>query len=278
MQAEEYTAPKDLVEADAPVDAALLGAAAPRTTSVVWSIWTWIEISAVSITTFVVALTLSLVVFPFDRRRYIVGHVVRLGSVAAVKLNPMWNFRLVGPLPSVKPRKTVCVSNHCSHTDPFLISHLPWDMKWLAKSSLFRIPFLGWAMWLAGDVGVVRGKPQSAKVAMKKCADWLDRGVPIVVFPEGTRATTRELGPFKDGAFRLAIETGSHVLPLAVAGTRTALRKHDWKAHYSRGVLRVGQPISTEGMTLDDIPALKERVRREIEELRTSIRPLASGD
>jgi 1-acyl-sn-glycerol-3-phosphate acyltransferase len=278
MQAEEYTAPKELAPPDQAADGEDPSRTQPRTSSVVWSIWTWVEIALVSICTFLVALLLTLLVFPFDRRRYLVGHVVRLGSVAAVKLNPMWNFRVVGALADYKPGKTVCVSNHCSHTDPFLISHLPWDMKWLAKASLFRIPFLGWAMWLAGDVGVHRGKAQSAKTAMKQCADWLDRGVPIVIFPEGTRATTRELLPFKDGAFRLAVETGADVLPLAVAGTRTALRKHDWKVHYSRGLLKVGQPISTSGMTLDDVPALKERVRREIEELRTSIRPLASGD
>src|SRR5678815_4550918 len=180
MQAEEYSAPKDLVEPSAATEAQDSGR---PTTSVAWSIWTWIEITLVSISTFLVAAALTPLVFLFDRRRYVVGHVVRLGSVAAVKLNPMWNFRVVGPMPKVKPRKTVCVSNHCSHTDPFLISHLPWDTKWLAKASLFRIPFLGWAMWLAGDVAVQRGKAQSAKLAMKQCADWLEKGVHIVIFP-----------------------------------------------------------------------------------------------
>ncbi|MDX2052467.1 MAG: lysophospholipid acyltransferase family protein [Polyangiaceae bacterium] len=240
------------------------------------SIWLWLEIAVVSILAFLFS-SLALVLFyPFDRRRIIAGHIVRLGSVSAVKLNPMWKFDVRGQLPRPLPKKTVFVSNHCSHTDPFLIAHLPVAMRWLAKASLFKIPFLGWAMRIAGDIAVKRGDANSAREAMKKCADWLDQGVSVVIFPEGTRSKTAELLPFKNGAFRLAIETGADILPLAVAGTHTALRKHDWKAGYSHGHLNIGQPISTQGMTLEDVPVLRERVRAEIVRLRAELGALSS--
>jgi 1-acyl-sn-glycerol-3-phosphate acyltransferase len=277
MQAEDYRS--DQLSNPAPFtsesEPAEPGSLSPAVRTIL-SIWTWTEITLVSITTFVLAAMLTVLLGAFDRKRIVVGHIVRLGAVAAVKLNPLWKFSVAGNLPRPRPKRVVCVSNHCSHTDSFLISHLPWNVRWLAKASLFRIPFLGWAMWLSGDVAVVRGKAQSAKDAMKRCGVWLDRGIPIMIFPEGTRALGGDLLPFKDGAFRLAIEAEADVLPLAVAGTRTALRKHDWRAGYSRGVLTVGAPISTKGMTLEDVPRLKEMARKEILRLRDQVKPLAT--
>ena len=113
---------------------------------------------------------------------------------------------------------------------------------------------------------------------MERCARWIERGVPVAIFPEGTRALTPELLPFKDGAFRLAIETGAHVLPVAVAGTRAALRKHSWKFGHARALVTVGEPISTEGMTAADVGRLRDAARARIEDLRARIAPLAQAD
>jgi len=167
------------------------------------------------------------------------------------------------------------VSNHESNADPFLISFLPWEMKWLGKASLFRIPVAGWMMWMAGDVPVRRGESDSAKEAMAACARWLARGMPVMLFPEGTRSRDGQLLPFKDGAFRLAIETGAEILPLAVSETGTALPKHSWKFGRAEGRVTVGTPISTAGLTLADVEQLKARVRAEIEMLRARLRPAA---
>src|SRR5262249_24056523 len=81
--------------------------------------------------------------------------------------------------------------------------------------------------------------------AMAACARWLARGMPVMLFPEGTRSKVGQLLPFKDGAFRLAIETGAELLPLAVAGTGTALPKHSWKFGRAQGRVTVGTPIPT---------------------------------
>ena len=74
--------------------------------------------------------------------------------------------------------------------------------------------------------------------------------------------------PFKDGAFRLAIDAGVPILPLAVHGTCTALPKHDWRFGRSTAVVRVLEPVETTGLTPADVPALKERVRSMIVEAR----------
>jgi len=103
---------------------------------------------------------------------------------------------------------------------------------------------------------------------MAACARWLERGVPVMLFPEGTRSPDGQLLPFKDGAFRLAIETGADLLPVAVSGTRTALPKHSWRFGRTEGRVTVGAPISTAGLTLADVEPLKKRARTEIEALR----------
>jgi 1-acyl-sn-glycerol-3-phosphate acyltransferase len=240
------------------------------------SIWAWLEIALVALAGFVLQTVLFVVCLPFDRRRAVAGRAFRLVGVMAARLNPFWRFGVVGPVPA-PPRRTVVVSNHESNADPFLVSFLPWEMKWLGKASLFRIPVAGWMMWMAGDIPVHRGDSDSAKEAMAACARWLARGMPVMLFPEGTRSKDGQLLPFKDGAFRLAIETGAEILPLAVAGTGTALPKHSWKFGRAEGRVTVGTPIATAGMTLADVEPLKARVRAEIETLRARLGSTATS-
>ena len=99
-----------------------------------------------------------------------------------------------------------------------------------------------------------------------------------MIFPEGTRSKTDELLPFKDGAFRLAIETGADIWPLAVAGTRTALPKYSWKLGHARGLDTIGEPISTEGLTLEDTETLKQKARREVEKMHQNLLSLLDKD
>ena len=78
--------------------------------------------------------------------------------------------------------------------------------------------------------------------------------------------------PFKDGAFRLAIEAGVPIQPMALYGTRKALAKHDWRIGHAHAVVEVLEPEPTAGLTLDDLPALKERVRERIGAARDNLR------
>lgn len=240
------------------------------------SIWTWFIIAFVQIAGFCLQSVLFVLTFAFDRDRRIVGRTYRLMGATAGSLAPTWRFRRHGDLPSRLPRRTVVVSNHCSNADPFLISRLPWEMKWLGKKNLFRMPIAGWSMWLNGDIPIDRGNRESAKEAMGVCKRYLERGMPVFIFPEGTRSKTPELLPFKEGAFRLAIDAGADILPLAVAGTRTALPKHDWKFGKARAFVKCGDYVSTEGLTHADVPALMATVRERIEALRAVIVPISS--
>lgn len=225
------------------------------------SAWSWAVLVIIVIIWTPLVFLVWLVTAPFDKGRYAAGYLFRKLTVVHQRLTPMWRFRTSGELPSDKRRPYVVVANHESFVDMLLISHLPIEMKWLSKETFFKIPLVGWMMRMAGDVKVVRGDRTSGAAALRACHDRLKKRVSVMIFPEGTRSADGSLGPFKDGAFRLAIESGAPILPLVVHGTRSALRKHDWRFGDTRAEVRVLQPIPTEGLTEADIPELRERVR-----------------
>jgi 1-acyl-sn-glycerol-3-phosphate acyltransferase len=233
--------------------------------------WAWTEtVLCVIVGTPIVALVFAFTA-PFDKGRYAAGRAFRLVAVAALKLNGLWKFRARGG-PLRDPRRPyVVVSNHESYADIFLISMFPWEMKWLSKDTVFRIPLMGWMMQMAGDIKLVRGNRDSAAGAIISCRDRLAKRVSVMIFPEGTRSKTWEMLPFKDGAFRLAIESGVPILPIAVAGTRNAMAKGTFRFLRARAIAQLLEPIETAGMTLDDIGVLKQRTRERIEEGRRAL-------
>lgn len=243
-----------------------------RLITTIVSIWTWGVLGTCILAWFPIMALLLLITAPFDPGRYWVGLFFRQLAVVTATLNPFWRFRVTGLKVPDPRRPYVVVSNHESFADILLISHLPWEMKWLAKAEIMRIPLMGWDMWLSGDVPVMRGTARSAIEAMRRCQEVLKRKVSVIIFPEGTRSPTGDMLPFKDGAFRLAIDAGVPILPLAVSGTRTALKKHDWRVGRSRAEVRVLPPIETTGLTHRDVKSLRERVKGVITVARDEMR------
>lgn len=234
-------------------------------------IWTWLAFALISGLGYVICLPLFVLSAPFDPRRRVIGGAIRLVGRLMCAATPAWAFHVELSSTSPRPSKTVCVSNHCSNIDPFLLAHLPWEMKYLAKSALFRIPFVGWGMTLAGDIRLVRGSTKSVRRAMARAGLYLRQGMPVLIFPEGTRSSTGQLLPFKDGAFRLAIEHQADILPIGIVGTVQALRRGDWRPGRSRGACLPGDPIPTLGLSVADIPKLKREVAERIESLRKEL-------
>lgn len=229
-----------------------------------WSIWGWFVFGLCCALWLPAMAVVWVVTAPFDPGRYWTGYMFRKVPVALQKLNPLWTFKITGDLPADPRNPYVVVSNHESFVDILLISHLPWEMKWLSKKELFKIPVAGWLMSLAKDIKLDRKDPKSSQKAMRQCRERLDENISVMIFPEGTRAVSGDLLPFKDGAFRLAIESQVPILPLAVHGAATALAKHSWRFGRSVAEVRVLEPISTEGMTLDDVESLKAVARERI--------------
>src|SRR3954471_18731278 len=128
---------------------------------------------------------------------------------------------------NVPPPPFVYCSNHQSLLDVLVLGGvLPHDFKWAAKSSLMKIPFLGWHLQLAGHVPVDRrsGSRAAAEV-VRRFEDVLKAGKPLLIFPEGTRSEDGIVRPFKNGGFYAAHRTGFPVVPVALDGTYRLMKK-----------------------------------------------------
>jgi 1-acyl-sn-glycerol-3-phosphate acyltransferase len=208
-----------------------------------------------------------------DPTRRSAGHWLRNFGKVSSALTPLWHFSTEGEPPAdIGARAYVVVSNHESNADPFLLSWLPWDMRWISKEELFKLPLVGTLMRLGGDIALRRGDADSVRETMAECRATLDQGLSVMIFPEGTRSANGELGAFKDGAFRLAIEAGVSILPVAIAGTRSCLPKGSSALGEARAVARVLAPIETAQLTLDDVATLRERARSEIAAATSALR------
>ncbi|WP_033337944.1 lysophospholipid acyltransferase family protein [Catenuloplanes japonicus] len=162
----------------------------------------------------------------FDRRKVVLHLYSSAWAVFYVRLNPLWRLRTTGR--ELLPRKgaAVLVANHASLIDILVLFDLFRPFKWVSKSEIFKVPFVGWNMWLNGYVPLVRGSGESVRRMMTRCGQLLDQGIPVLLFPEGRRSEDGHLQKFKDGAFELAVRHHAPVYPIAVHGTGRALPKH----------------------------------------------------
>lgn len=200
-----------------------------------------------------------------DPTRRIRGRWMRRFGRLTSRLTPIWRFSVEGTRPpDIDTHAYVVVSNHESTADPFLLSWLPWDMRWVAKEELFRLPLIGWMMRAGGDIPLRRGQRSSIEEMLTACRETLAGGLSIMMFPEGTRSGTGELLPFKDGAFLLAVQAGVPILPIALSGTRDCRPKGSTWFGEARAVARILEPLPTKGMGVADVPALRDRVRARI--------------
>jgi 1-acyl-sn-glycerol-3-phosphate acyltransferase len=214
-----------------------------------------------------ISLPIQAVIFavtaPFDPSRLAAGRYLRWVGRRIADCYPPWKLRVEGRWPEAGGAYVV-VSNHQSILDILLMSRMPREMKWIAKEELFRVPWIGWMLRMSGDIAIRRGEKESGLEALGRARDHLARGVPVMVFPEGTRSRDGRLLAFKSGAFRLAIEAGVPILPVAVNGTGAGMPKGGPWVRPCEAFARILEPIPTAGLKPEDAVRLKETVRRRI--------------
>jgi 1-acyl-sn-glycerol-3-phosphate acyltransferase len=230
-------------------------------------LWSWIYVIPLIVISTACFGVVSFVISLFDRTPPRQLRVARawarsLLRIAGVKVT-------VEGLDRIQPGGNyVFVSNHVSYMDiPVVLGIIPEEFLFLAKSSLFHIPFLGTHLKTAGHVMVPLEDPRSAIKTLQHTAALLRDGRSTLVFPEGGRSETGDLREFKDGAAFLAIRAQIPVAPLAMIGLRNILRMHTLTFHRGKVTLRIGQPISTDGMTTHDRAKLTAAVRQAIVEM-----------
>lgn len=232
----------------------------------IFGLFTYVEFILLAVV-FLLPMGLVTLLKPGGPDRRLRGQWMRRFGRVTSGLTPLWRFSTSGPRPSdIDTRGYVVVCNHQSSADPFLLSWLPWDMRWVAKEELFKLPLIGWLMKLSGDIALRRGDGTSVERMFQECRETLGAGMSVMMFPEGTRSPDGRLLPFKDGAFRLAIEAGAPLLPLVLLGTHDCRPKGSLWFGDARATVRALEPIPTAGLTLADLPRLKEQTRARIAE------------
>ena len=221
-----------------------------------------LSLTAVALAPAVVALVL-LVTWPFDRNRAVAGRVLRIIAAFVSRSFPFWRIRIEGQWPKGRGAYVV-VANHQSFLDIFLLCNIPREMKWVAKKELFHIPWVGWAFSMVGDLSIDRGDAASALAVMAKARRYLERGMSVMIFPEGTRSKDGKLLPFKAGAFKLAVDAGVPVLPIAVSGTAQGMPKGSPWVRPARLDIRILEPVPTTGLGDRDLRKLRDGVRDSI--------------
>jgi 1-acyl-sn-glycerol-3-phosphate acyltransferase len=159
----------------------------------------------------------------------------------------------------------VVMSNHQSVFDTAgLVATLPISFRFVAKRELGWIPFFGWALIAGGHVIIDRADRESSVRSLERAAARIRAGTTVVIFPEGTRSRTGDLGEFKSGGFHLALAAQVPILPVTVSGSSRITPPRSLRIESGRIQVRYGQPIATAGLGVDDRVDLKERVRKAI--------------
>lgn len=163
-------------------------------------------------------------------------------AITRAVLRWWFGFRVDGREHEPATGPLIVVSNHRSDLDPLVVgSTLRRRVTFMAKQELFQVPVLRWWISACGAFPVRRGEAdrQALRTALKILAD----GGVLVMFPEGTRAISRELRPPEPGAALLALRTGAALLPVALTGTDEVLPRGAHRLRRSKIQVRIGEPI-----------------------------------
>lgn len=208
--------------------------------------------------------TISLIISFFDRQRDgIAQHGVAQAWARMLLRVSAVRVRVEG-LDQIDPASSyVFISNHLSYMDtPVALAHIPVQFRFLAKRGLFQIPLLGTHLSRAGHIPVPREDPRGSVRIMQAAADKIrQKGISLLIFPEGGRSHDGVLRPFKEGGAYIAIRAGVPVVPTVMLGTREILPYGSGAVQPGSVTLHILRPIETKQMNLKDRGSLTDRLR-----------------
>ncbi len=158
--------------------------------------------------------------------------------------------------------------NHASALDiPVLYTYFPFQFRIAFKKELLSYPVVGWQLKRSGQVCIDQQNPAHSISSIRAALKGLKAGLPLVIYPEGGRTPDGEIKPFLAGAFFLAIKAQVDIVRVALVGTYELLPMNTYHIKCRPLEMRVGEPISTAGLTMRDLEALSARVQKAVEEL-----------
>ena len=194
---------------------------------------------------FLLSLVALFVCYPFDKPRRVVHELSRWLCFSWWYAPFTWRRKIEGLENVDKKKPYVIVINHNSMVDIISLYFVPLNFRWVSKQEVFRIPYIGPMLWMHGDIAIQRGRAtESMRKVINDGKMWIDRGVSVAIFPEGTRSKDGSILRFHKGAFHMAQELGVDILPLMVYGTGRVLPKHAYMMSKGEIHLYIGKRLS----------------------------------
>ena len=213
---------------------------------------------------------MMIVVFPFDfTRGKILSKIVRYWA-RIIFFSAGIKTKIIGLENLDNSKHYIFAANHSSSLDiPLMLGFIPFWIVPISKIELKWIPFLGWAMQMAGHVFVDRSKHERAMSSIKSIKNsLLKRPRSILLFPEGFRTKDGQVNQFKSGGLSLGIETKIPIAPVAIIGTYESLKKGSKLFINNLLIIKVGNPIDTRVYNEKDRKILADRVCDRVKELK----------
>jgi 1-acyl-sn-glycerol-3-phosphate acyltransferase len=173
--------------------------------------------------------------------------------------------KVIGKENLLRGKPQIFMANHQSDFDILIaLACIPVQFRWLAKKELFSIPVFGAAMKSAGYIEIDRYNREKALQSLDEAALRIRMGKSIMTFPEDTRSRDGEIKAFKQGAFYLAIKSGTPIVPVSIIGSGRIMPKRSMKIKPSQVKLVIGEPIKVNSFDIDNRYELIEKVRNTI--------------
>jgi 1-acyl-sn-glycerol-3-phosphate acyltransferase len=217
---------------------------------------------------FVGAVIIWLLTIAFDSHLKLLHYYTCFWASVYTWVMPTWFIKIEGRDKYKSNTNYMIVSNHQSQLDILVHFRLFLYYKIVSKAEIFRVPFIGWNMYLNHYIRLVRGNKDGVKKMMIDSEKTLAAGEPVFIYPEGTRSQDNEIKAFKPGAFLLAKDAHVPILPIVLNGTGIALPK--WKMN-TQGIHRIIVRV------LDEIP-YEQFANLSVEETARMVRQIMIGE
>lgn len=223
---------------------------------------------------YILRVILVLIVTIFDSLKVIIAMIFK-GDAVFYKHAQKWSGRLLKIMGikverDIKPqldaeKSYIFVSNHLSLADiPVLLTTLPGDCRIIYKKELEKIPVFGYGLKKSSFIGIDRSDPRKSMRSISDAVKVTNTGASIIIFPEGTRSETGEVGVFKRGAFLLAEKAGKPIVPVSLKGTNAVLPNGSLKFRPGKVTVKIDEVIDISGYGRDEMKTLKDEIREKI--------------
>jgi len=193
---------------------------------------------------FVIGTTLTLLLVPFSKSKarsfqtaaHLWARFLALFSGVRVKVSGLKS------IPQDRP--VIFAANHQGMSDILIaLAFLPVGFRFAIKNELFKVPFFGWYLKMAGYFSIDRKMVLSAYRTVDKIVEIVKEGESVLLFPEGTRTKTGEIGKLKRGSLLAALKSGAPIIPVAISGSYNILPRGSWVIRPHPVKVGVGKPI-----------------------------------